>query len=95
MNVLTFYTKPGCSLCDQGYPLVEELAERFGLEVRRVDIRSDPALVERHGQRIPVLELDGEELGWGRLSARALERNLARRAADREAQGFKPKRPRT
>lgn len=89
MNELTFYTKPGCSLCDQGYPLVEALAERFGLTLRRVDILTDPALVERHGQRIPVVELDGEELGWGRLSARALERKLKLRAVG-GAQGFMP-----
>lgn len=57
--------------------MVERLAERWKLELRRVDIAADAALTERHGERIPVLELDGEELGWGRLSERALERRLA------------------
>lgn len=76
MPILTLYSKPDCCLCDQGLPIVERLADRYRLTVEKVDITSDPRLYELHGERIPVVELDGEELGWGRLSERALERKL-------------------
>jgi len=55
------------------------LAQREGLELRTVSIETDPDLCERHGERIPVLEFGGEVVGWGRLSARALEREMSRR----------------
>ena len=75
---LRFFSKSDCPLCDKGLAVVRRLAERHGLEVETVDIASDPALVRRHGERIPVLEIAGRELGWGLLSERALERELAR-----------------
>jgi glutaredoxin len=78
-RVLTYYTKAECPLCEKSRPVVERLSRRFGLGVRDVDVASDPALLERHGTRIPVLELDGDELGWGLLSERALERELRNR----------------
>ena len=76
MPTLKLYSKPDCCLCDQGLPLVERLARRHGLQMEKVDISADPRLQELHGERIPVVELDGVELGWGRLSERALERKL-------------------
>lgn len=76
MRQLDFYTKPDCPLCDDAFPKVARLAQRFGLGVRRVDIRTDPELLERHRHRIPVIELEGRELAWGRISERGLERAL-------------------
>lgn len=79
MPILTLYSKPNCCLCEEGLPIVERLADRYHLTVEKVDITSNPRLYELHGERIPVVELDGRELGWGRLSERALERKLERR----------------
>lgn len=75
-RILTLYSKADCPLCEEAYPLVSRLARRHGLVVETVDIATDPDLLERHRLRIPVLELDGVELGWGRLSERALARRL-------------------
>lgn len=75
---LVYYSKADCSLCDKSWPVARELAERHRLELEKVDILSDPSLEERYGERIPVLVLGEVELGWGRLSARALERALGR-----------------
>ena len=76
---LIFYTKPGCHLCEEGHPVVERVARRFGLAVVLVDILGDAELLARHGERIPVVMFAGEELGWGRVSEKRLERDLARR----------------
>lgn len=80
-RVLTYYTKADCPLCAKSRPAVERLSRRYDLPLREVDIASDPRLFDRHGTRIPVLELDGHELGWGLLSERALERALRARLA--------------
>jgi hypothetical protein len=90
MAKLTFYSKPNCCLCDHGYPLVAGLATRHGLTLEKVNIENDPQLALRHGQRIPVVELDGRELGWGRLSERALERKLEKFVGATPSGGGKP-----
>lgn len=73
---LVFYTRPDCPLCDKSWPIAEALAVRRGLRLRQVNIETDSHLEARHGHRIPVIELDGVVLGWGRLSERALARTL-------------------
>jgi glutaredoxin len=74
---LLYYSKPDCPLCEKSWPVAERLAERYQLALESVDILSDAALQRRYGERIPVLVLGDTELGWGRLSQRALERKLA------------------
>ena len=81
--VLAFHTRAGCSLCEKAWPLAVALAERHGLVLERVDITRDPALLRRDGERIPVLMLGDALLGWGRLSERAIERELQRALAGR------------
>jgi hypothetical protein len=73
---LVLYGRDGCHLCDQ---MSEELDEclRGRVPVRVVDVDSNPALCERHGLKVPVLELDGEELCHGRLDASTARRLAA------------------
>ena len=73
---LVYFSKDDCPLCDKGLAVVERLAARYGLRIKKVDIASDPALFARYRERVPVLELDEAELGWGLLSERAIERKL-------------------
>jgi len=85
---LRFYSKADCSLCDAGLLVVERVAQRRGLTVEKVDIGGDDDLGQRYGERIPVVEVDGRELGSGRLSERqlaeALDAVLATRSAPTE-----------
>jgi hypothetical protein len=80
---LVYYAKPDCPLCEKSWPVAAALGVRHHLDLQKVDIRSDPALAHRYGEKIPVLALGDEELGWGRLSERALERRLQRALAAR------------
>ena len=59
---LHVYSKPDCCLCDAALEPVTVVAREAGLEVVKVNIADDPDLLERHGQRIPVVELDGEPM---------------------------------
>ena len=83
MRQITYYTKPNCPLCEESYPKVSRLARRYSLSLSRVDIEADPELFNRHRYRIPVVELDGKELAWGRISERGLERRLKEALDDR------------
>lgn len=78
---LVFYTKGDCPLCEKSLPVARELAQRHGMGLRTTSIESDPVLEKRLGEQVPVLEFRGEVMGWGRLSLRALEREVSQRLA--------------
>ena len=59
---MTLYGKPGCHLCDNAREVVERVRADHPFELREVDVSIDPELNREYGERIPVLELDGEEL---------------------------------
>jgi len=77
---LVLYSRPACHLCDvmkeqlagAHLPLAWHLVER--------NIDDDPALVERFGESIPVLEIGGRVAFKGRLEAGGLERKFRRLA---------------
>jgi glutaredoxin len=60
--VVTLYGKPGCHLCEDALAAVERVRSERPFELREVDVTLDPVLHRRYGERIPVLEFDGEEL---------------------------------
>jgi glutaredoxin len=60
--LVTLYGKPGCHLCDEAREVVERVRADHPFELREVDVSLDPQLYREYGERIPVLELDGEEL---------------------------------
>ncbi len=62
MPLVTLYGKPGCHLCDDAREVVERVRAEHPFELREVDVSLDPGLHREYGERIPVLELDGEEL---------------------------------
>ena len=84
---LVYYEKADCSLCEKGLPVVERLAERLGLALVPIDAGMDPELLERYGERLPVVTFEGIEVGAGRLSEGALEGALQRAALAVDAGG--------
>jgi glutaredoxin len=60
--LVTLYGKPGCHLCDDAREVVARVRAEHPFELREVDVSLDPELHRDYGERIPVLELDGEEL---------------------------------
>ena len=62
MPQLNFYTTAHCSLCEQVLDLLLGTPELAGYQVHSIEIAHDPELLDRYGDKIPVLELDGDEL---------------------------------
>jgi hypothetical protein len=76
--VVTLYGKPGCHLCDDARAVVERVRAEHPFDVREVDVSLDPALHREYGERIPVLELDGEELFEFHVDPEELARRVDR-----------------
>jgi len=69
---LTMYSKPGCHLCDEMEEVVRMVSAHVPLCLVQVDISTDPALDERYGMDIPVLEHNGECLAKHRVHEKTL-----------------------
>lgn len=53
-----------CTLCDQALDLLVSMPELRGRTLQVVDIADDDALVDRYGERLPVLLQGRRELAW-------------------------------
>ena len=62
MTSVVIYTRQACGLCRTAEALVADIAGGRA-EIRHVDIDQDPALVDRYGVRVPVVAVDGVEVG--------------------------------
>ncbi len=78
MATVTLYGKPGCHLCDEARAAVREALDGRDAELVEVDVTLDPGLHSRYGERIPVLDLDGEELFEFFVDREALRERLDR-----------------
>jgi glutaredoxin len=76
VSTLTLYGKPGCHLCHDARDAVRRVLLRHEIGLEEVDITLDPMLFRRYGERIPVLELDGEVLFELFVDEAALEQRL-------------------
>jgi glutaredoxin len=75
---ITLYGKPGCHLCDSARAVVERVRAEREFELEEVDVTLDPVVHGRYGERIPVLELDGDELFEFFVQETALRERLDR-----------------
>ncbi|HMD52607.1 MAG TPA: glutaredoxin family protein [Solirubrobacteraceae bacterium] len=62
MNVITVYSKPDCHLCEEAMAALRGLQPELGFLLTELDITEEDELHRAYFERIPVIELDGEEL---------------------------------
>ena len=63
-------------MCDAGLLIVRKLARRLEFDIQKIDISEDKHLYAKYGERIPVVEIKGEIVGYGKLSERELSVSL-------------------
>jgi len=73
---IVFYTRDGCSLCEEFERTLKPLLERRAIDFMRLNVDSSPVLKERFGSRVPVLEINGEVAAEGRVIPAELEQRL-------------------
>ena len=78
MTVVILYGKAGCCLCDEARAEIEAVRDRREFALREVDVSMDPVLNRRFGERIPVVEIDGEEAFELGVRAAELDERLGR-----------------
>lgn len=72
------YSKPGCHLCDDAREVIERVCAEVGTTYDEIDINSDPALVRRYGEQIPVVLVDGAQHDFWRVDEARLRAALTR-----------------
>lgn len=65
---ITFYTKKGCSLCDEAERMMKLVQEDFPLTWTSVDIEADDELHEKYMLMVPVLTKEASVLLYGSIS---------------------------
>lgn len=73
---VTFYTKPGCHLCEDVADTLEALALRWPLRVTAIDITTDLELHRHFWDKIPVV-IVGERTLYAPIAARDLAAAVA------------------
>ena len=59
---VTFYTKPGCSLCVKAMLRINKVRSGIPFHLEVIDITDDRGLTQEHGLHIPVVFVDGVEV---------------------------------
>lgn len=64
---LTLFTKEKCGLCEEAKEAIHLLQSDYEIEVNEIDIYSDDALLEEYQLMIPVIQMNGETVAYGRI----------------------------
>lgn len=59
---IVLYSRPGCGLCDEARVVLEAQRVRTPFDLEEVDISGEDAMELEYGIRIPVVEIDDEEV---------------------------------
>lgn len=54
-------TKADCSLCDAAKQIVDRVLRDYPAQLTLKDIESDPDLIERYREKIPVVRINGRD----------------------------------
>jgi glutaredoxin len=77
-HVVTLITRVGCHLCEVAGDDLRRLQRELGFAYREADVDGSPALRAKFADKVPVIVLDGRELGHFRVDERKLRKALAR-----------------
>ena len=77
---LTLLTKPGCHLCEEAKMVVDSAINKFKsehssenpIELTEVNILEDQALLEKYGEEIPVLQINGATHAYWKIDSERL-----------------------
>jgi glutaredoxin len=61
MITIEVMTRKDCCLCDDAKEIIEQVIAEMPAKLKMTDIESDPELLERYKEKIPVVLINGEE----------------------------------
>jgi glutaredoxin len=77
VTTVVLYGKADCHLCDEARAVLERVRSEAPFELVERDITTDEGLHRRYLERIPVVEVDGEEAFEFFVDEAELRRRLA------------------
>lgn len=83
-HTITIYTKPHCHLCERAKEALLRCRQKTDFALEEVDISQTPELLERYGNDIPVILLDGREIARHFVRERKLLELLSQPRRPRE-----------
>lgn len=73
---VVLYGKPGCHLCEDARAVVEAVCADVGVDWTEIDITTDPELIRKYGEEIPVTTVDGRQHDFWRVDPARLRKAL-------------------
>jgi glutaredoxin len=73
---ITLYTRTGCHLCEEARLVIERVCAELDEEYAEVDIDTDPGLVARFTDEVPVTFVDGRQHDFWRVDPARLRAAL-------------------
>lgn len=64
---INYYSRPNCSLCEEGLLILKLLKEDSEFDLKIINIEENDELHEKYMLMIPVVEKDGKVIQYGRL----------------------------
>ena len=75
---LVLYTRRDCELCREMEAVIDEVAPRYHVDLKRLEIDGDAALEAQFGLEVPVLFVNGRKAFKYRCTSRELRKRLER-----------------
>lgn len=72
------YGREDCCLCDEALLELEAARASAAFSLEKIDVDTDPALVEKYGHEVPVVEIDGRKAFKYQVSRRKFLQLLRR-----------------
>lgn len=83
---VTLVGRAGCHLCDVAREVVERVCADVGVGWDEVDVDTDPAMLARWSEEVPVTLVDGRQHDFWRVDEGRLRAALAAPAPDGPAE---------
>ncbi|HJX10735.1 MAG TPA: glutaredoxin family protein [Candidatus Binatia bacterium] len=73
---LVIYTRKDCCLCDEMKAVIHQVAAHTPLALEEIDVDSAPETLEKYGNEVPVLFINGRKAFKYRVTRNELEKKL-------------------
>jgi glutaredoxin len=77
--LVTLYTRAGCCLCGEAKRVLAEARGRAAFDYRECDIDSDPELLRRYNDEVPVIVINGVKAFKYKVDMKEFLKKLAAR----------------
>jgi len=83
MTVVTVFSRQGCHLCDVAIELLESMRDELNFTIEKIQIEGNDKLEKLYGEKIPVVQIDGEHHDFGRVDPERFRFSLEKHRQNR------------